>query len=79
MLLLIMTGRYQNHVIKHHFIKQIENNFMKQIQNIIIRQIIHIILFGYRFGRVRLFQRYLVWVILTDALTAMYYLYIKLI
>ena len=30
---------------------------------------------GYCLGRVRLFQRYLMWVILTNALTAMYYLY----
>ena len=34
---------------------------------------------GYRLGRVRLFQRYLVWVILTTALTAVYYLYTKVI
>ena len=30
---------------------------------------------GYGLRRVRLFQRYLVWVILTNALTAVYYLY----
>ena len=30
---------------------------------------------GYRLGRVKLFQRCSVWVILTNALTAVYYLY----